>query len=113
VLKTAQRATPAEKPREATIVRRDEGAWMPSPVPGVQMRPLLGEKTVLVRMQPGAVYPKHEHREAEQCYVLEGSVSDSDGVTVHAGDFICMGADTVHRPIHTDTGCTFLITYTA
>jgi quercetin dioxygenase-like cupin family protein len=112
VLKIAVCGTAAEPRREMTIVRQHESAWMQSPVPGVQMRPLLGEKTVLVRMQPGAVYPKHEHREAEQCYVLEGSVTDSDGVTVHAGDFVCMSAETVHRPIHTDTGCTFLITYT-
>jgi quercetin dioxygenase-like cupin family protein len=112
VLKIAKRGTAAEARGEATIVRHDESAWMQSPVPGVQMKRLLGEKTLLVRMQPGAVYPTHHHREAEQCYVLEGSVTDSDGVTVRAGDFICMGADTMHRPIHTDTGCTFLITYT-
>jgi anti-sigma factor ChrR (cupin superfamily) len=110
VLKIATPA-PAEGRREMTIVRQDEGAWLQSPVPGVQMKRLLGDKTLLVRMQAGAVLPKHEHREAEQCYVLEGSVTDSDGVTVHAGDFVCMSADTIHRPIHTDTGCTFLITY--
>jgi mannose-6-phosphate isomerase-like protein (cupin superfamily) len=111
VLNIAKRGAAAGR-REMTVIRRNESEWLQSPVPGVHMRPLLGDKTVLVRMQPGAVYPKHEHRETEQCYVLEGSITDSDGVTVHAGDFVCMSADTVHRPIHTDTGCTFLITYT-
>lgn len=112
VLNIAARPAPNGPRREMTIVRQHDSRWLPSPVPGVQMKPLLGDKTLLVRMQPGAVYPKHEHREAEQCYVLEGSVTDSDGVTVHAGDFVCMNADTIHRPIHTETGCTFLITYT-
>lgn len=113
VLNVAKREPGGDGRPAMTIVRRDDSAWLESPFPGVQMKPLLGQKTVLVRMQPGAVYPKHEHREAEQCYVLEGSVTDSDGVTVHSGDFVCMSADTIHRPIHTDTGCTFLITYTA
>lgn len=63
-------------------------------------------------MQPGAVFPEHEHRQVEQCYVLEGSITDSDGVTAHAGDFVSMPANITHRPIHTDTGCVFLIAYT-
>lgn len=112
VLKIANGRAPAEGRREVTIIRQDESVWMQSPVAGVQMKQLLGDKTLLVRMQPGTVYPTHEHRESEQCCVLEGSITDSDGVTMHAGDFVCMGADTIHEPIHTNTGCTFLITYT-
>lgn len=41
-------------------------------------------------MQPGAVFPEHEHRQMEQCYVLEGGVTDSDGVTANAGDLRCL-----------------------
>ena len=80
--------------------------------PGVEVRRLLGRKTLLVRMQPGAVFPEHEHLQMEQCYVLEGSVTDSDGLTANAGDFICMPAGITHQPIHTMTGCVFLIAYT-
>jgi uncharacterized RmlC-like cupin family protein len=43
---------------------------------------------------------------------LEGSVTDSEGLTAYAGDFVCMPAGITHQPIHTDTGCLFLITYT-
>jgi anti-sigma factor ChrR (cupin superfamily) len=105
-------AAPASKD-EMTLVRGGDSPWIPLAAPGVEVRRLLGRKTLLVRMQPGAVFPEHEHAQVEQCYVLEGSVTDSDGVTVHAGDFICMPAGITHRPIHTATGCVFLIAYTS
>jgi anti-sigma factor ChrR (cupin superfamily) len=95
------------------LVRGDSSPWTPLPIPGVEVRPLLGEKTLLVRMQPGAVYPAHEHRYAEQCYVLEGTVTDSTGVTAFAGDFVCMAAGSKHGEIQTKTGCVFLLAYTA
>lgn len=97
---------------EATVIRGSDSPWIPLPIPGVEIRPLLGRETLLVRMQPGSIYPEHEHHQLEQCYVLEGSVTDSDGVTAYAGDFVCMPSGITHRPIHTDTGCTFLIAYT-
>jgi len=96
---------------DLTLIRSDASPWRPSGHPGVEVRPLLGHKTLLVRMQPGTVLPTHEHDLAEQCYVLEGSVTDSDGVTAYAGDFVCMAAGSTHQPIHTDTGCLFLIAY--
>ena len=98
---------------ERTLVRKDDSGWLPMPIRGVRVRPLLGEKTLLVRMEPDTVYPEHEHAQAEQCYVLEGSITDSDGITAYAGDFVCMAAGSKHRPIHTETGCLFLIAYTA
>jgi anti-sigma factor ChrR (cupin superfamily) len=97
---------------EATVIRGSDSPWIALPIPGVEIRPLLGPKTLLVRIKPGSVYPQHEHHQLEQCYVLEGSLTDSDGVTVYAGDFVCMPSGITHRPIHTDTGCTFLIAYT-
>ena len=98
---------------EMKLVRASETPWRPLPVSGIEVRPLLGQKTLLVRMQPGAVYPSHEHRYAEQCYVLEGSVIDSAGVMAFAGDFICMPAGSKHGEIRTETGCVFLLAYTA
>jgi len=98
---------------EMKLVRAGDSPWIAFGAPGIEVRPLLGKKTLLVRMQPGAVLPEHEHRQVEQCYVLEGSVTDSEGVTAYAGDFVCMPANVTHRPIHTDTGCLFLIAYTS
>ena len=97
---------------EMKLVRAGDSPWIAFGAAGIEVRPLLGKRTLLVRMQPGAVFPEHEHRQVEQCYVLEGSVTDSDGVTAYAGDFVCMPANITHRPIHTDTGCVFLIAYT-
>jgi quercetin dioxygenase-like cupin family protein len=98
---------------EMKLVRASDTQWKSLPFPGVEVRPLLGQKTLLVRMQPGSVYPSHEHRYAEQCYVLEGSVTDSMGVTAFAGDFVCMPAGSTHQEIRTETGCVFLLAYTA
>jgi quercetin dioxygenase-like cupin family protein len=98
---------------EMKLIRASDTPWKPLPFSGVEVRPLLGQKTLLVRMQPGAVYPSHEHRYAEQCYVLEGSVTDSTGITALAGDFICMSAGSMHGEIRTETGCVFLLAYTA
>jgi anti-sigma factor ChrR (cupin superfamily) len=93
------------------IVRGHDGGWVKMPFAGVEIRPLIGQKTLLVRMQPGAVFPKHEHPQAEQCYVIEGSITDSSGVTLGAGDFVVMAAGMEHEPIRSENGATFLITY--
>lgn len=97
---------------EMKLVRAGDTPWRSLPFSGVEVRPLLGQKTLLVRMQPGSVYPSHEHRYTEQCYVLEGSVIDSTGVTASAGDYICMAAGSTHQEIRTETGCVFLLAYT-
>jgi anti-sigma factor ChrR (cupin superfamily) len=65
--------------------------WTPSPFPGIDQKvlfndPASGMSTVLVRMQPGAAVPLHEHMGIEQAFVLEGSVKDHDG-EVTAGNY--------------------------
>ncbi len=97
-------------PRAGTIVRADQTPWQQTPVPGLQVRKLLGENTVLVRMAPDTVYPKHDHTLGEQCLVLEGSI-ESEGVHVQAGDFTYMPAGSSHAPLYTKDGCLLLITY--
>ncbi len=109
-----ERIQPSLEPAVAehmTIVRSNDGDWVRMPFPGVEIRSLIGQKTLLIRMQPGAMFPKHDHPEKEQCYVLEGSITDSAGVTLHAGDFVVMSAGIEHEPIRSEEGATFLITY--
>ena len=66
--------------------------WERTQWAGVEMKILLrdeatGLMTALVRMQPGATLPLHEHTDIEQTYVLEGSLADDEG-EVRAGDYV-------------------------
>jgi anti-sigma factor ChrR (cupin superfamily) len=106
------RTTHPPPPPEMTLVRHDDSPWIRTRLKGVATRPLLGDRTILVRMDPGTVYPAHQHPHDEQCYVLEGSITDSRGITVRAGDFVCMAAGSTHSRIHSDTGCLLLIAWT-
>ena len=97
---------------EGTLVRAGDTAWEPSPIPGVQTRPLFEKQTLLVRMAPKTWFPAHDHHHAaEQCLVLEGSVS-SEGVTAYAGDFTYMPRGSSHHPLYSEDGCLLLIAYT-
>ena len=93
-----------------TLLRVGSTPWKPTPIPGVEVRNLHEEKTMLVRMAPRTWYPAHDHHESEHCLVLEGSIS-SDGLTAYAGDFTYMPAGSEHNPLYTETGCLLLIAY--
>ena len=63
----------------------DSLEWQPSPFEGVSAKILLldengGVRTMLVKMEPGATIPDHEHTGLEQSYILEGTLEDHDGV---------------------------------
>ncbi len=103
-------AETAARPAQGVLVRATEGEWVDAPAPGVQYRSLHGKNTMLVRMAPGAWLPAHDHKFAEQCLVLEGSVT-SEGVTAHAGDYVYMPAGSHHEALYSETGATFLIAY--
>jgi hypothetical protein len=103
----------ASGPQEpsGTLVRPGDTPWEAASVPGVETRPLLGKKTMLVRMAPGTYLPQHEHRLGEQCLVLEGSIQ-SDDMVAHAGDFTFMPPGSTHSQLYSETGCLLLIAYT-
>jgi mannose-6-phosphate isomerase-like protein (cupin superfamily) len=95
---------------DGLLVRAGETEWKDAPAPGVQYRQLHGSKTILVRMAPGTWLPAHDHKHAEQCLVLEGSIA-SEGVTAYAGDYTYMPAGSVHSALYSETGALFLIAY--
>jgi len=99
-------------PQEAVLVRAGEDGWVQTPVPGVQTKSLYGKKTLLVRMAPKTTLPEHDHNAAEQCLVLEGSVT-CDGVTAYAGDYTYIPAGTHHNALYSEEGCLLLIAYTS
>lgn len=111
VLESVMHGNPPTPPVEQmTVVRSGEKPWRPSPFPGVEMRFLFKRKTMLVRMAANSRIPAHRHATAEQCLVLEGSVS-SDGVTANAGDFIYMPEGSTHEDLHSPDGAVLLIAY--
>jgi anti-sigma factor ChrR (cupin superfamily) len=65
-------------------VRPQDMPWDKMRFPGCQTKTLLfdpksGLATVLIKMEPGATLPDHEHVLIEQTYVLEGSLVDKEG----------------------------------
>jgi len=66
------------------VVRPDSMERQKTRFPGCEAKTLLfdrttGLMTALMRFQPGAVLPDHEHVNIEQTYVLEGSLVDKEG----------------------------------
>ena len=94
-------------------VRRNEEHWVPSDMPGVDIKPLFqepstGRSTYLLRMQPGVRIPTHYHHDVEQCLVLQGDIGWGD-LVYEEGDFIVMGKDTQHPEIRTTHGNLLLL----
>jgi anti-sigma factor ChrR (cupin superfamily) len=54
-----------------------------------------GERTLLMKIDPGAAFPLHAHDEIEQIYVLSGSFFDQDRV-MRAGDYACRAPGAMH-----------------
>jgi len=78
-----QNAKPVDDKR-SHHVRPQDMPWDKMRFPGCQTKTLLfdpktGLATVLIKMEPGAALPDHEHVLIEQTYVLEGSLVDKEG----------------------------------
>ncbi len=87
--------------------------WFETGLPGVRAKILALDKvhelaTLLIRAEPGSVYPAHTHHKPEECYVISGSLF-IDGRELHAGDFHHADADTDHGDLTTVTGAEVLI----
>ncbi len=87
--------------------------WFETGLPGVRAKILALDKvrelaTLLIRAEPGSVYPAHTHHTPEECYVLSGSLF-IDGRELHAGDFHHADAGTDHGELTTVTGAEVLI----
>ena len=97
----------APKPdaRGLVTIRADEGEWQPV-MPKVSMKVLLHEGTsltYLLRLEPGARIPPHDHPQTEECIVLEGEARIGD-LVVHAGDYHAAPAGRPHGLLASDGG---------
>jgi anti-sigma factor ChrR (cupin superfamily) len=68
-----------------------------------------GERTCLMKIDPGAWFPLHAHEEVEQIYVLSGSFFDQDR-TLRAGDYACRAAGAMHTS-GSNEGAVLLLIY--
>lgn len=90
--------------------------WQPTGSEGFWVKPLFedaerGEKTLLMKIDPGAWSPMHTHPgELEQIYVLEGSFYDQDA-TMGPGDYCCRAPDAAHEA-GSKNGAIVLLVYT-
>lgn len=96
-------------PGVLSIVRANDGKWLATPFAGITMKPLFtdpvsGNQSVLVRMEPGSVYPCHHHKGLEHSLVLEGDAIFSDH-TLYAGDYEVAASEHDHSSITTKGGC--------
>ena len=96
-----------------STLRRDEGQWEATSVPGIDVKPLGVDAerryvTMLVRMAAGSAYVPHRHAGLEECFVLEGDLRVA-GEHLHAGDYQRADTASLHGVQSTDEGCTLLI----
>jgi anti-sigma factor ChrR (cupin superfamily) len=78
-------------------VRPADMEWQKTRFPGCEAKTLLFDKetglvTALMRFEPGATLPDHEHVKIEQTYVLEGRLVDKEGpaagLEIGPGEFV-------------------------
>lgn len=91
---------------------KGEGEWF-AVAPGARMRMLMvdppsGHRTSLLRLEPGTIFPAHDHEQLEECLVLEGDIT-VDGREYRAGDYVIAGARTEHREIPTREGALVML----
>jgi len=92
----------------------DKLPWQESDAPGFLYKVLHendgpGQRTWLMRVEPGAFSPAHAHDEQEEVYVLAGSFYD-DVRTYRPGDYILRPAGAVHTA-GSESGCELLLIY--
>lgn len=99
-------------PSRISARRPAEGVWLQL-LPGVRMRllhvePVSGARSAIMRMDPGAEVPAHDHPEVEECFVLDGIVAIDDG-EYGAGDHLVAPMGTSHQRIVARSATTLLL----
>lgn len=103
----------AERARALVELATDPSAWTPGPGPGisfihVQAGPRFARADAgLVRMAPGARFPRHRHIGHEFGLILEGGLIDESGAVVRCGESHDLPADTAHYLDALPEGCLF------
>ena len=99
------------------IVRNKSKEWQPLiekgiHYEGISVIPLHYDEakgrstTILLKFEPGAKYPYHNHPGGEEIYVLQGEAILEDA-SISAGDYLFTPPNFKHS-VTTKTGCTML-----
>ena len=92
-------------PLASRVVQANDMEWEPIRYPGCYVKTLMvdpknGHLTVLLKMDPGARLPDHEHSLVEQTFMLEGRLVDMEGpevgLEVGPGEFVYRPAGSRH-----------------
>ena len=98
---------------QGSAYRAAAAEWEATEDSGFLYKPLFeapGQRTWLMRVEPGAYSPPHAHEgELEQIYVLEGSFYDDDRL-MRASDFCCRAPGAMHSA-GSDEGAVVLLVY--
>ena len=106
------RARVLERAAGIRVIRANDGEWR-TVLPGISIKRLnhdaeRGTETNLWRLVAGAIIPGHDHRDDEECLVLEGSIVQ-EGIEYCAGDYLLAPAGSRHAPLHSPAGALLLI----
>ena len=101
-----------ESSNSTAVVRSGEVTWRAAS-PGISVKVLRhgkesGETTALVRFEPGARFPAHNHPAGEEIFVVEGELLVGRE-RLRAGDYLYTAPDGKHAA-STEGGCVFLVT---
>jgi quercetin dioxygenase-like cupin family protein len=99
------------------IIRSNKNEWQPLIERGVRYEGIsvislhfdeLKQRstTILLKFEPGASYPYHNHPGGEELFVLEGEVT-LEGVNLSAGDYLYTPVNYKHS-VSSENGCTML-----
>ena len=97
---------------DTEVVRAGEGAWQDL-LPGISVKTLHvnredGTQTSIWRLAAGARIPRHPHSKAEECLVLEGSITH-DGTVYRAGDYLYTRPGLRHKEFVAPEGALLMI----
>lgn len=95
------------------FLRPAEGQWSPGPYPGTRIQVLSTDlrrnyMLLYIELEPGAIFPEHDHRGAEELFVVQGDLV-TEGRHLRAGDFVHGEAGSHHHDLRSPGGCHALL----
>lgn len=103
-----------QDPLAMVLFRAGNLDWQETGVAGAKLRNLFvdkerGRATLLIKLEPGTLFPDHTHPDVEECLVLEGDL-DLGGKTMHRFDYMRIPKGGQHGTPRTTNGCIVLVT---